>query len=74
MKINWRAHSLRAIYVFVGTGVLAIVWTWLEWPWAGVVIWLPLLAAYVYLVSQSAKRERLRKSNCGKRVGIYATT
>ncbi|HKQ74588.1 MAG TPA: hypothetical protein VJ810_12930 [Blastocatellia bacterium] len=62
MKVDWLAHSLRGIYLLVGTGILAIVWTWLKWPWAGVVRVLPLLfAAYAFLASYFVKRERLRR-------------
>ena len=63
MKVDWSAHSLRGLYLFVGTGVLAIVWTWLKWPQAGVVGILPLLfAAYSFLASYFVKRERLRRA------------
>jgi hypothetical protein len=62
MKVDWSAHSLRGLYVFVGTSVLAIFWVWLKWPWDGVVRGLPLLvAAYAFLASYFVKRERLRR-------------
>jgi len=63
MKVNWLAHSLRGLYLLLGTSVLAIVWTWLKWPSAGVIRWLPLLfAAYAFLASYYVKRERLRRN------------
>jgi len=69
MKIDWSAHSLRSLYLLVGTGVLAIVWTWLKWPWAGAVRILPLLfAAYSLLASYFVKRERLRKEQLREEV------
>jgi hypothetical protein len=62
MKVNWLAHSSRGIYLLLGTSVLAIVWTWLKWPWAGVMRALPLLVAvYAFIASYFVKRERLRR-------------
>jgi hypothetical protein len=62
MKVNWSAHLLRVGYLFIGVCVLAMVWTRLKWPWAGVVRWLPLpFLAYAYLAFRFIKRERLRK-------------
>jgi hypothetical protein len=62
MKVNWSAHSSRGIYLLLGTSVLAIVWTWLKWPWAGAMRAIPLLVAvYAFLASYFVKRERLRR-------------
>jgi hypothetical protein len=69
MKVNWSAHSLRSFYLFLGTGLLSIVWTWLNWPWAGVVKWFPLpFVAYAFLASYFVKRERLRRKQLKEEV------
>lgn len=69
MKVNWSAQTWRALYLLMGMCVLAVVWTGLKWPWAGVVRWLPLpLAAYAYLATHFVKRERLRKEQLRKEI------
>lgn len=69
MKVNWLAHSSRSLYLFLGMGVLAIVWTWLKWPWTDVVRWVPLpFAAYAFLASYFVKRERLRRKQLQEEV------
>jgi hypothetical protein len=69
MKVNWLAHSSRGIYLLLGTSVLAIVWTWLKWPWAGVMRALPLLVAvYAFIASYFVKRERLRRKQLKEEV------
>src|SRR5262245_15237195 len=68
-KVDWLVHSLRGLYLLVGTSVLAIVWVWLKWPWASVVRAIPLLvAAYVFLASYFVKRERLRRKQLREEV------
>lgn len=62
MKVDWLSHSSRGLYLFLGASVLAIVWVWLKWPWAGVVRALQLLAiAYAFLAAYFVKHERLRR-------------
>ena len=62
MKVNWWVHSSRSLYLFLVTSVLAIAWTWLKWPWAGVISGLQLLsAAFAFIALYFVKRERLRR-------------
>lgn len=69
MKIDWLAQSVLSIYLLIGASIVAIVWTYFDWPWAGVVKVIPLFfAAYGFLVAHLVKRARLKGEQLKKEI------